>query len=443
MRSDGAARKPAKMRWRSWAAALGLSALAVASHLGQDARAEGASFDCAAASAPIEKVICGDEGLAKADAAMADAYGALRQTLDADGRESLLREQRLWLQSRFGDCAIPAEGEPAPEARAPMAACLAKLYATRTDALRAKLAAGAAAVTETTGATLPELRLAQTVFPATGEQQTILSISQFGRYSLATHSAQGTALQFVSRMTGPGTVEGEAGASDGRIDQFLDRGDYKVVLTSSDKGSGEVTLDARPFEELNGPQMPRLADLKLVAAELDDYQQRSYWVEVTDRRTVAIEAAGRNLSDLRLWKDGNWLVDATPESVNLEPEAGKPLASLRLVTTLEPGLYLLSAYGGPTLPWAKSADAHPFYLRMGIPEIAEAGRRAFIASPFGIDRFLVPASANYFRLELPQAEPAQLSVGTYDENAPFATGPSDSISKQSRLPVAEISNSNE
>src|SRR5262249_3737101 len=113
------------------------------------------------------------------------------------------------------------------------------------------------------------------------------------------------------------------------------------------------------------------------------------------------------------------------------------------VTTLEPGLYLLSAYGGPTLPWAKSADAHPFYLRMGIPEIAEAGRRAFIASPFGIDRFLVPASANYFRLELPRAEPAQLSVGTYDENAPFATGASDSISKQSRLPVAEISNSNE
>src|SRR5262249_43337496 len=45
--------------------------------------------------------------------------------------------------------------------------------------------------------------------------------------------------------------------------------------------------------------------------------------------------------------------------------------------------------------------------------------------------------------ELPRAEPADLSVGTYDENAPFATGPSDSISKQSRLPVAEISNSND
>ncbi|HZF33150.1 MAG TPA: hypothetical protein VE914_05060, partial [Candidatus Angelobacter sp.] len=272
----------------------------------------------------------------------------------------------------------------------------------------------------------------------TGEQQTILSVGQFGRYSLASHSPQGTALQIVSRMTGPGAVEGEAGASDGRIDQFLDRGDYKVVLTSSDKGSGEVTLDARPFAELNGPAIPRLAEFKLVAGELDDYQQRSYWLEITNRRIVAIEAAGRNLSDLRLWKDGNWLVDAAPEAVSLEPEAGKPLSGLRLVTTLEPGLYLLSAYGGPMLPWAKSADVHPFYLRLGIPEIAEAGRRGFIASPFGIDRFLVPASANYFRLELPRAESARLSVNAYDESAPFAAGRSDSISKQSRLPVAEI-----
>jgi uncharacterized protein YecT (DUF1311 family) len=426
------------MRWSGWSAALGLSALVVGLHLGGGARAEGPSFDCATASAPIEKVICADEGLAKADAAMAEAYGALRQTLDADGRGSLLRGQRLWLQSRFGDCAVPVEGEPTPAERAAMAACLAKLYATRTDALRAKLAAGAATVAEMTGAAAPKLHLMQTVFPATGEQQTILSISQFGRYSLGTHSPQGTALQLVSRMTGPGTVEGEAGASDGRLDQFLDRGDYKVVLTSSDKGSGEVTLDARPFEELNGPQMPRLAEFKLVAAELDDYQQRSYWLEIRERRIVALEAAGRNLSDLRLWKDGNWLVDAAPEAVDLEPEAGKPLAGLRLVTTLEAGLYLLSAYGGPTRPWAKSADQHPFYLRMGVPEIAEAGRRGFIASPFGIDRFLVPASANYFRLELPQAESARLSVGPYDEKAPFAAGQSDSISKQSRLPVAEI-----
>src|SRR5215470_5125847 len=427
-----------KMTWSRWRAVLAVSALAVGLSLGGGARAEGPSFDCGVASAPIERVICGDAGLAAADASMATAYAALRQTLDTDGRDALLREQRLWLQQRFADCAVPAQGE-SPEAERPaMAACLLKLYAARIEALRAKHSASVATAVAAVGAPAAQPRLAQTVFSATGEQQTILSIGRFGRYSMSTHSPQGTALQLVSRMTGPGPVDGEAGASDGRIDQFLDRGDYKIVLTSNDKGSGEVTLDARPFEELNGPTMPRLAESKLVAAELEDYQQRSYWIEVTERRIVALEAAGRNLSDLRLWKDGNWLVDAAPEALTLQPEAGKPLTALRLVTTLEPGLYLLSAYGGPTLPWAKSADVHPFYLRMGIPAIAEAGRRAFIASPFGIDRFLVPASANYFRLELPLAEPAQLSVGPYDEKAPFAPGQSDSIGKQSRLPVAEI-----
>jgi len=93
---------------------------------------------------PIEKVICGDEGLGRADGEMAGAYAALRQTLDADGRESLLKEQRLWLQSRFEGCAVPAAGEPAAAERPAMAAASPSCNAARTETLRTKLAAGPA-----------------------------------------------------------------------------------------------------------------------------------------------------------------------------------------------------------------------------------------------------------------------------------------------------------
>ncbi len=156
---------------------------------------------------------------------------------------------------------------------------------------------------------------------------------------------------------------------------------------------------------------------------------------------VAIEAAGRNLADLRLWRDGNWLVDAAPMVTQVEPEAGKPLAVQRIVATLEPGLYLLSAYGGPDLPWAKTSEAHPLHLRLGVPTIADAGRQAFTASPFGIDRYLVPATANFFRMELPEAEAAELFVRDYVEQQPFEPGPEAAITKQSLPPVVEISGS--
>jgi hypothetical protein len=329
-----------------------------------------------------------------------------------------------------------------------MVDCLLEIYAPRIKTLVADLQpadAGTVADTDTAAELPPSvplppgqvLRLSPNSVPATGEQQAILSIGRFGRYSISTRSPQGTAFKVVSRVSGPGDDEGEVGKKDGRLDLFLDPGDYKLLVSSTPNGSGTAAIEAHEFQELNGAVAPRLIDLKLVAGELGDYQQRSYWLEVTSRRTVAIEAAGRNLTDLRLWKDGNWLVGVSPAEETLEPEPGKPLVGLRLSARLEPGLYLLTAYGGPTLPWEKSADVHPFYLRMGIPTLAEAGRQAYQASPFGIDRFLVPASASYFRLELPEAEAASLSVAGYSETYPFLVGDRHEITKKSLLPVAE------
>jgi hypothetical protein len=274
--------------------------------------------------------------------------------------------------------------------------------------------------------------------PATGEQSALLSIAAFGRYSIEVKSAQGVGLQLVDRMTGPGEIQGGAGESDGRIDAFLDRGQYRILLHASDQGSGDAVLSLHPFAELNGPAIPRLPEIRRVDTALEDYQQRSYWLELAERRTVAIEAAGRNLADLRLWRDGSWLVDAAPAAARIEPLPGRPLAVRRIVTVLEPGLYLLSAYGGPGEAWAASSPEHPLHLRMGIPTIADAGRASFVASPFGIDRYLVPGSANFFRLELPEAEAAALSVVDYSEAQPFGQGASATISKQSLPPVAEV-----
>ena len=283
-----------------------------------------------------------------------------------------------------------------------------------------------------------EARLDKNAVPAAGRNEVLLLVSGFGRYSVTVKSAQGTALQMIDHMSGPGEVSGSAGGEDGRLDLFLDRGTYKIRTTSPDKGQGTASLEAHAFEELNGQNPPQLVELKPVDTTLADFQQRSWWLQIDKRRTVTLEAAGRQLADLRLWKDGTWLLDLSPETEVIEPKSGQPLLDCRLSTTLDPGLYLLSVYGGPSQPWAQDSGARPLYLRYGVPELPSAGRRRFTMSPFGVDRYSVPNAVNYFRLELPEALPASIQVGSGGD--PFQrTGASAEIRKDSALPVAELS----
>ncbi len=285
----------------------------------------------------------------------------------------------------------------------------------------------------------PSAILDRASVPAAGSHEAIIEVSRFGRYAVAVQSAQGTAIQIVDRMAGPGETRGTAGEADGRIDLFLDRGQYKVLTQGPEKGKGDARLSVHPFGERAGSALTMLVELKPVEDRLEDFEQISYGIEVTERRRVILEAAGRDLADLRLWQNASWLVDAQPLVEAIEPKPGRRLRLCRLTADLAPGAYVVTAYGGPARPWAEESSDHPFYLRLGIPTLGEAGRDRLVSSPFGFDRFLVPAKANLYRLELPDPRLASLSVAPYDPDAPFAGGGrSVDITKNSSPPVAEI-----
>lgn len=275
--------------------------------------------------------------------------------------------------------------------------------------------------------------------PAAGRHETVVTVSRFGRFAVGVESAQGTALRIVDRMAGPGETRGTTGEADGRLDLFLDRGEYKIITLGPEKGKGEARLSVRPFRDRSPEAARMLVEFKPVEDRLVDLEQISYALEIKERRRVILEAAGRDLGDLRLWHDASWLVDASPLVQTIEPTPGKRLTLCRLTADLEPGSYVVTAYGGPARPWGEETGEHPFYLRFGIPTLAEAGRRRFVSSPFGVDRFLVPARANLYRLELPEARLAALGVQPFDLEAPFsAGGPTAMISKSSSPPVAEL-----
>src|SRR5439155_174615 len=147
----------------------------------------------------------------------------------------------------------------------------------------------------------------------------------------------------------------------------LDRGEYQVVTFAPEKGSGDAQLKVRGFTERNAPGRPLLVERKPVGTALDDYEQRSWWLEVKERRRVILEAAGRNLAELRLWTNGSWLVDAEPAREVVAAQPGRPMLVCRLAADLNPGLYLLTAYGGVSQPQAEESAEHPLHFGLGTP----------------------------------------------------------------------------
>lgn len=71
------------------------------------------AIDCAKASDPIDKRICGDVKLKAADAAMGQAYGALLKTApDAELRSMLINSQRRWISARNEWLGRDSDGAP-------------------------------------------------------------------------------------------------------------------------------------------------------------------------------------------------------------------------------------------------------------------------------------------------------------------------------------------
>ncbi|MBF0225114.1 MAG: hypothetical protein HQK76_06635 [Desulfobacterales bacterium] len=274
---------------------------------------------------------------------------------------------------------------------------------------------------------------------ASGIAETILNISVPGRYAIEAKSKQGAALKIIDKMLGPSEIFGNPGKEDGRLDVFLDKGEYKIISISDEKGEGTVSLNVRAFNELNADKTYLLEEFKTIKTELHDYEQLSYWLDIKQRRHVIIDAAGRCLKDLKIWKDGSWLLNANPESFTIEPEKGKPLTNKIIITDLNPGLYLVSCYGGIPEKWSNENKTSPLYIRMGIPMIGDAGRKKFTTSPFGIDRWLVAKTANYFRIELPNSDYANIKVQEFDVNNFFSTyAQENEITKKSLPKAAEI-----
>lgn len=81
-----------------------------------------AAFDCARATTPVEKTICGDPALKARDDRLEAAYAEVRRLSSHSERTMLARAQKTWIGKREQDC---------PMAEAGPSACIADMTDTR------------------------------------------------------------------------------------------------------------------------------------------------------------------------------------------------------------------------------------------------------------------------------------------------------------------------
>ena len=264
------------------------------------------SFDCARARTAVETAICADASLKAQDVQLAQAYARLlaaTQLRDPEKAAQLREEQRRWVQDRERSCA--AQGE----APARLAACLTALYRPRSAALVAAVSATTPSLPPAESE--PSARLSGATVSAAADGQVLLTVEASGRFAIRAESKTGVALQLVDMIAGPGDVAGEAGVRDGRLDVLLDKGVYKLRSFGAQGAAGEANIVVEPFRNA----APASADLLHggeFSTELTDLQQRSYWTVVGGSRRVSVEAVGRALQDLRLWRNDVDLAALTP-----------------------------------------------------------------------------------------------------------------------------------
>ncbi|MGA2638503.1 hypothetical protein [Methylocella sp.] len=279
----------------------------------------------------------------------------------------------------------------------------------------------------------PSARLSQpSVSAAAADETALLTVETPGRFSIRAQSGGGVALQLVDMMTGPGEVSGKAGVRDGRLDVLLDRGVYRLHSLGAAGATGKAKLSVTPFRGVGAGPGDVLRGGE-ASGELGDLEQRSYWIIVNPGAAASVEATGRALRDLRLWRNGADRVDLKPDVAPLEPVAGHPMTRLRIDGAVEPGLYLVTAYGGAPAAWADGKAGNPFRIRVGPPQKLLGGWFEGVIDAFGSARFEIAPPATYVRLETPDVAPAQLSVARGAAEPMSAV-----ITKTSREPIAAV-----
>ena len=230
---------------RSWLLCGALLALATVAYAQEDDEAE-PSFDCAAATAPVEALICSDASLADLDRKLAESYHALSATRVGEAQMLLREEQRAWAESRAATCAVESDPIEVSDATG----CLIALYRARIAELQPGQG-GNAAPPSGYGWLMGDWAIAAIHKAPNDPRRADAARAQLGR---TMRFADGP----VATLSGAGCSFPRYSAEPGPGPQFGDLSDYPTAVTVRLSCVGIAMLD-----------VVRLTDEKILVGEGD------------------------------------------------------------------------------------------------------------------------------------------------------------------------------
>jgi hypothetical protein len=242
------------------------------------------------------------------------------------------------------------------------------------------------------------------------------TIPQPAYVSVSADSDAGAEIYLIDRSEGVIGQSGQAGIYDGRIDMLLDAGEYRVsVRTAFENDAARLSVNRFTEIETDSELLMSSAPGTLHQMTLNDFEQRSYWIRVTEEDPLLLEAMGRSLRDVRIWKDGVWVIERQPSVGSYSAVSGQSMGYVQAHFELEPGDYLVTFYGGARRSWEEESGENPFYVRRGARYLGSIVDAQTQISPMGRDAFVVSGDITVMEIENPDFVPAQMGISYYGD----------------------------
>lgn len=247
------------------------------------------------------------------------------------------------------------------------------------------------------------------VVPATGSQTSIVTLNAPAMVRIATASGPGTSCTVVDKVRGPFQSSGQLGKSNCDLDLLLDTGSYKLRLDSPRRGKGTVAISARPFPETN-PKPLRIEKGRRIEQVLRSGEQASFWISLKEREVPFLHILGKNAGDVRLWKNGEWLEPVSFTHATFSAGQSRAIHEWRFDEMLEPGEYLLTAYGTNPLAGTSGEATDALTVEYGFESLPPERTVSFTLPATGMLAWRAPGGRGAFLASLdgPSASPFEL-----------------------------------
>ncbi len=241
-------------------------------------------------------------------------------------------------------------------------------------------------------------------------KESVLTVSASGYYfiQLETKNKTGASMKIIDRMLGEIASAGETGKTDGGNALYLEKGDYKIRIDTLTKVNDTVSIYVREFTEINKENIPSINEINKIETDLKFCEQASYKLYAAEKRYFFIEAEGKNLSDVRILRDGEWQLNIDNVLKKQTDTTGKDYMNYQFFGQLEPGFYTITFYFGIKGQWAKDDNMNTFRLRYDLQHYNNFSKINGEISKFGTDYYSVDADVNFIFFQTPQKKKIKL-----------------------------------